>query len=808
MAELILNNFKLGQRADGGLREDALLGLLRLVNYDLVYGGETVDLQMRPGYARWNATEFSDPGDQLEIFVDMQENKALLVLIDGLWYEAQSAAAHTLLSAFTATAPEPFAQFGTRAFLGTDGSHADDPGMIWISDTSLGAATKSYRLGIKKPAEPPTLEARDKEGHTDAANVTYWMKTVSQRKFAIEFTPIVNQSFKELAVYVQRFGTQHASGSWKMSVYTDNAGEPSTTLVDTLAYSGWRPVNKFQLGSFAAKIFTIKTTIELTAGTKYWFEFEGDDSYYSNYDDVGPVTFYGALGTEGTAPGHDYGPTLEYNTGTGNWTALANEAQFYIGNMESDGTIAYQYVYTYYNETHGSESRPSDPSRVEPGADQCVFISNYTTPTDAQVEKIRIYRREMVDIDVEDEDVTDTYKHVVDLDINAASFDSKATSELGGILQTLDHFCLDDVQEDDTEDNIRTYELIPTCAAMWKGRLWIGAQDRNHLSYSKVFEEDGPTGMLGLESPDYFPLDNTIIMSEPAFPVNIYPISNNVLIVHLSNDTSYFIYGGDQSLNPPADFTVVKYLHSNASFGIKCGTLWSHKHVFLSRAGLYMSSGIGLGLPEYLTEENQSILDLVTNTNLDDSVVIAVGHELWMLIDFDNDGTLDTVLVLDMQRDVPSREFSDRAFKMYQYDVGLNDIAVVTAGDDFQTVYALDAENGYILELRTGTLDEATAITAYLESHDLTAPSQAMIYQLDLDGYYPDESAIPTYTWLLTDHAGNTQSGTMTPTANDDVRGHRSGTRLKGAVSVRAKVTQVSTKADKLRSIVISHTGE
>lgn len=772
-----------------------------------MYGGETVDLQVRPGYERWNANEFSQPADQLEIFVDMQENKALIVLVDGLWYKAQNAAAHRLLSSFTASAPEPFAQFGDRAFLGTDGSDDDDPGMIWVSTVSMASATRSFRLGIKKPLEPPTLELRDKEGHTDAVSaVDYVMQPISQRKFAIEFTPLVNQSFKEIVIYLQRFGTQHVSGSWKLSVETDNAGEPSGTLVDPLAYTKWRPVNKFQLGSYGAKNFVIKTTIQLDGGTKYWFVIEGDDSYYSNYDGAGFVVFYGAIGSEGVAPGHDYGPLLEYDNGTGLWSALAQEAVFYIGNLSSADDIAYQYVYTYYNETHGSESRPSDPSRIDPGTDEAIFVSNYTSPTDGQVEKIRIYRRELLTVDAvlgidqEDEDVIDTYKHVVDVLPGEAALDAKSTAELGGILQTADHFCLDDVQEDDTEDNIRTYELIPTCAAMWKGRLWIGSEGRNHLSYSKVFEEDGPTGMLGLETPDYFPLDNTITMPEPAFPVNIYPISKNVLAVHLSNDTTYFIYGGDQSLNPPGDFVIESFLHSNASFGVSCGTLWSQKHVFLSRAGLYMTSGVALGRPEYLTEENQSILDLVTNANLDDSVVIAAGHELWMLIDFDNDGTLDTILILDMQ--------SDRAFKMYQYNVGLNDIAVVTAGDDFQTVYALDAENGYILELRAGTLDHLTAVTAYWESHDLTAPSQAMIYQLDLDGYYPDESAIPTYTWLLTDHAGNTQSGTLTPTANDDVRGHRTGTRLKGAVSVRAKVTQVSTKADILRGLVISYTGE
>jgi hypothetical protein len=741
----------------------------------------------------------------------MQETQSNLVIINDQWYKARLLTAPDLLSSFAATPPKAYAELGDRAFLGTDGTDSDDSGMIWVTTGSMAAVSnRSYRLGIKKPAETPTLDGRDKEGHNDSSTHGVYMNTTTRRRLAIEFTPIVNQKFKGMTIYVENpHGFQHFSGNWQLRVYTDNAGEPSTTLVDDLAVSSWRPVNRFAVGSYGAKNFSINTTIELDAGTTYWFVFVGDDAYYDNFNDV-PVEFYGEMGVEGVAPGHDYDPLLVYNNGSGTWGAEPNgrEAEFLVGLMTADGTVSYDYAYTYYNSTHQSESRPSNSQRITPEADGAIFISGYTTPTDPQVDTIRIYRRELATIEDAEAAITDTWKHVVDLNVGEAYLDGKATTELGGELQTDDHFCLDDVEEDDTIDHIRTYEMIPTASCMWKGRLWVAVEERNHLSYSKVFEQDGPTGMIGMSSPDYFPLDNTLILPEPAFPISLYPVSNDLLIVHMSNDTAYSIYGGDQSLNPPADFTIRPLIHSNAALGIFCGTLWSHNHVYLSKAGLFRTSGIVTTLPDYLSEENQSIYDAISKTNLDDTVLLPVGSEIWSLIDFDDDGVLDTILILDMQRDVPTREISDRAFKMYQYDVALNDIDVVSGGDDLQRVYALDAENGYILKLGEGTLDHQTAITAYLETHDISAPNQAMIYQIDLDGWYPDESAVATYTWLLRDHAGNTQSGTMAPTGNEDVRGHRSGTRLKGAVTVRAKVTQVSTKADRLRGLVISHTGE
>jgi hypothetical protein len=815
MPQLILNNLRLGQRADGGTREDALLGLRRLVNYDLVYGGETVDLQVRAGYERWNSIALPELATQVRVFIDQQRNKHMLVISDDKWYDAKENAAHVWISNFAATPPRPYAQWGNRAFLGTDGTDDDDPGILWTSNAALATANRGLRLGIKRPSEPPSLEAHDKEGHIATPTDPGIMNTDTRKRLAIEYMPSINQSVRDVYISVRRAQVkQTISGAWQLKIYTDNGGKASTTLASEDAISEWIEVSTFNYLPWDHELFRLRDVIQLAAGTRYFLVLEGNTAYYDNYrNNLQPTDFYGAIGLEGLVGVQKYGPAQSYNSITDTWNDFLREGVFYLGGMEgsgaSDGT-AYEYVYTYYNSTHQSESRPSEGSRVKPKADQGFWLKGYVSPTDPQVDMIRFYRRELDNIDVGNDSITDTYKFVAEFIPGYYTTDPIATDQLGAVLQTMDHYCLDDFS-DEEEEGLRTAALLPSCMCMWKGRLWIGENDNNRLAYSKVFEENGKTGMLGLSSPDYFPLDNVMEVPEPAYPINLYPVSNDMLLVQMSNDKTYVIYGGDQALNPPADFTIRPLIHSNSGFGVWCGTLWGHFLAYLSRAGIYMVSGFGSMRPDYISEENQSILDTVNNANLDSSIMLAVGNEMWTLIDFDNDGALDTILIVDMQRDVPTQKLYDRPWKMYQYDVTLNDIFASTGADDFQQVYAADAENKYILELRKGTLDNGSAISAWYESHDLVAPNQSMIHQLDIDAYYPDITAVPTYTWLLTSHSGRTQSGTMVSTSsspNEDVRGHRTGVRLKDAISVRAKITQVSTKADRIRGIYISHNGE
>ncbi|MHA2043472.1 MAG: hypothetical protein ACW99G_01685 [Candidatus Thorarchaeota archaeon] len=813
MPELLLNNLRLGQRADGGNRRDALQGLRRLVNYDLEYGGETVDMVVRKGYERFNAVALPDIPQQVRVFVDQRERQKILSIVDGKWYDVDETGSHNQISSFDATAPKPYMQWGNRAILGTDADDADDPGFVWTSNDELATSPRSYRLGISRPEEPAGANAHDKEGNwQDTPTHIAVMNKTDQTKIAIKYQPSLTANLRDIYIAVRRFeGAVTAAGSWQLKIYTDNGNQPSTTMVDENAVSQWIPVNTFVYGNWSTrKLFKLRDAVQLEAGTWYWLVLEANSAYYDNFKRSGATDdFYGAVGIEGVAPNQTYGPSLAWNVV--GWTAFTREAVFYIGGMDSvdaeDG-VAYEYVYTYYNEEYQSESRPSEPTRIKPSAFQGIYLNGFVASTDPQVDKIRVYRRELDYLDVPEESVTDTYKFVAELDPGGDLTDATATAYLGAELQTEDHYPLDDYSPEEEEGH-RTEPIIPFCACMWKGRIWVGQETNNRLAFSKVFEENGRTGMLGLSSIGYFPLDNIMDIPEPAHPIALYPVSNDQLVVHMSNDTAYVIYGGDQALNPPADFSIRPYLHSNSSFGTWCGALWSTYHVFLSKAGLYMVSGFGSFRPEYLSEENQSILNTVSSDNLSSSKILGVGNEIWTLIDFDNDGVLDTILILDMQRDVVTQQDRDRPWKMYQYDVGLTDIDVISSGDDFQQVYAADAESEYILELRKGDTDNGTGITSWWETHDLVYPSQAMIYQIDIDAWYPSTSFIPDYDWTLTSGQEETVTGSMTGIqSSEDIPGHRMGTQLKRGTSVRALVSQVAYQQNKVRGFVISHTGE
>lgn len=807
MPTLRQNNFALGQRADGGAREDALSGLRRLVNYDLQYGADRTYLIVRPGYEYYNTNELPAVPTHVESFVDQQENDDVLAVCNDKWYRVGETISHVQISSYDAPSNPVMLQWGNQAFLQTDASDDDDPGFVWTSNDALAGVFKSYRLGIKKPTEAPALEATAKEGNTGSHGVYYMrMNNTDQYKLAIEYTPVIDQEVREIYPYCRRWeNRQDLSGNWRIAIYTDNGVEPSSTLVDENATTEQIPVSTFSYGSFAAKRFRFQDVIRLEAGTKYFFVVEGDQAYHDNFRASGLVSdFYGGIALR--TSGYTYAPSQAFSLlpATG-WSAFTREAVWYIGAMDTSDPKAYEYVYTYYNSTYQCESRPSDGARVDPDTNQGIKITGYVNSSDPQVDKIRFYRRELPDIDSVDDDITDTYKYVTEVDVGSYFMDTMGTSQLGAELQTQDHYCLDDYSEE-PEQGLRTSPIVPYCACMWKGRMWIGEEDSNGLAFSKIFEEDGATNQIGLSSPEYFPLENIMVLPEPAHPIALYPVSNNLLVVHMSNDTSYMIYGGDQALNPPPDFSIRPLTHSNSSYGIYAGCLHNTYHYYLSRAGLYRVSGFGAGKPEFISEENQSIYDAVDNEHLDKSVLMTVGNEIWSLIDFDNDGELDTILILDMQRAVRSRNLYDRPWRMYHYDVNLNDLCVVTTADDIQQIYAADTESKYILKLRQGTTDNGNAITAYSETHDISSPLKTMAYQIDVDAYYPDITAIPTYTWLATDHAGNTAEGTMSPNAIDDIRGHRSGIRLRGATSVRVKLSQVSTKRDIIRGYEIGFT--
>jgi hypothetical protein len=815
MPKLVIKDMKYGQQADGGVREDALSSFRRLVNYDIIFGGETPRLRVRPGYNRYNAVPLAGIAEQVHSFVDMEQNSHIIARVDNdRWYAVREAGAHFALSTFDATGRQPVTQFGDRLFLGTDGTDPDDSGMIWTDDTQISGSPASFRLGIKRPAGVLGVETVLKEGNTRVS--TDFMGMYADRtKFAIKYlNATLNQSIRTIAIKVMlQGGFVQLPGSWQVRIYADNAGEPSDTRFHDDAISGWSEVMYFDhviaMANATYREFVFPVTIDIPAGTTVWFVIEGDDTYFDNviyHDPVAPADFFGALVFAAGAA--EYGDTLFYHPGTDTWNAAVGgnfEAVFYLGGI--DHTKWYDYVYTYLNADYSIESRPSEAVRITPTATHGIKISGIVASSDPQADSVvRIYRREVEEEATPEADITDVYHFVAEIPTGYLHFDYKDTDALGALLQTENHYCLDDFAGQGEEG--RKAAIVPSCACFWKGRIVVGISGSNELSFSKVFEQDGATGLIGTSSPDFFPLTNTIEIPEPAEPVDLYPLSNDQLLVYMSNETIYSIYGFDQPLNPPADVARSAISQTHGLVGMHAFTPLISKHWIMTRDGLISIEGIGALKVSKESETNNSILAAIENQYLANTRMLAVGNEIWMLIDTNNDGDHDTILILSLEREILDRGLYDRHWKMYQYDVDLRDFCMKNTGDEFRQVYAADADNNYILELNIGTDDNGSQITAWLESHDLTAQNIVMIDGLEIDAYYPDESAIPDYTWTLEDHPGNTESGVMDGiTGNEDVRGHKTGTRLARPISVRAKISQDATKANEIRAILIHYNG-
>ncbi|MHC4464631.1 MAG: hypothetical protein ACYS30_24845 [Planctomycetota bacterium] len=489
--KLTQNNFSKGMIRDSALDEDRLFSLRTMKNYKVLY--QDGRLEVRNGYTRWNSTELIAPATQLLWFADLNDNEHLLAILgDALnsdrWYDVNESGAHTRIEDPVATAPRPIEQFGNRVFFGTDTT------WLWTDDTALTGADLSYRVGIVRPSPGILISSTTARGHIDSPDFGEELTTTIGRKLAIQYdVGASDELVQSIHVLVQWFG-QPYDGAWTCRIRTDNAGEPSTTLVDDKAISFPEAVaNNFSNGSWDYTEFQFKGEITLDANSTVWFEFEGDDDYYDNYKLVAPNQFYGSIGSEGATGNHDFGPIFEWSHAGQTWAASATDGEgiFYLSSL--DTTLAYGYVVTFFNSTYGIESRQSEEERQVLTDVTSHFTVSTPTTTDDQVDKVRIYRREMTNIEDVEDDITDTYKLVAEIDKGTAYDDSIGTGYLGGELQTQDHYRYDET--DDSGEDIRSTALLPDVAVRWKGRIWFAEASDNNLHFSKILEEDGaPVG--------------------------------------------------------------------------------------------------------------------------------------------------------------------------------------------------------------------------------------------------------------------------------------------------------------------------
>ena len=785
---LRLDSFILGMLRDSATHEDRLFSLRTLKNFDISY--DDGRLKVRNGYSRWNSTALADVAKQLFWFADLEQNEHLLAIANDLWFKIVESGAHTQISTEAATARRPVVQVGNRVFFGTDGD-GSDIGFRWTDNTAIGAGL-SYRAGIARPTVPPTLAAATPLGvtATPILGSRIELNATTQQKFASPFTLADTTRFGSIWMCISRRQNTSLEGNVRLKIYTDDSGDPSTTLADDNAISWEWPVQNL-LVNFAGGIddntkrFAFPATIELAAGD-YWAVLETDATYKTNF-----ITANFNVEIHYDQPGSPtWGGSKWRNGNTSAWDATNIEPHMFIGGF--DETKYYDYIYTYVNSTYQIESRASSPTRIKASNTPGATTVDHAVSSDAQVDKIRLYRREADNSDDRDEDILDTYKFVFEITEGDTYTDSQYTDELGAEIQTDDHYLFDET--DDGDGDIRTSALSPEVATYWKSRIWFAEANDNKLYFSKILEKDGRTGLTGDSIPDFYPLDNRLEISESSDIIAIVPISADELAVYFRNTSIWVLRGSDDVLNPPADIVLRQAVTDVGLIAPAAVDSLRSRHVFVARKGVYTFTGTSA--IEYLSNGIQTILDDIADSSLDDSVVVALGDSVWIAVDEDEtaDGKLNNIYILDIQR-------QPATWRLYNYGISVFDMVVRKTGTEYKTLLAADADNAYILKLEDGNDDNGEAIVAEAETQDLVAPNIATIFEVQIDAFYPNTP--PSYEGIVTDSHGEEHLFEISPVEIDDLAGHKSGVLVPSAIGSRVKIIQRTVNQNHLRAIDI-----
>ncbi len=814
---LQLENFILGMRRDGALTQESprdenlgknpyiLHSLKTLENYDVdsVDGG----LVSREGYERYNTIVLPDSPKQIFYHTDLARTENIILgIADDRWYKMMAAITHEMVidEAVTLTDgfKKPIFAWGGRIFFATN------LGWYWTDTDRLYDGTKYYQAGIDKPSSPPgvTLLSFGGTGADEPAEgYGIGLSSLDHRQVGVPFHLDYNSDIKTINVkmrYVLGEGnTDEVGGNIKISIYSSVDDKPGV-LIDSKAISSYISYGSLT-NAYAWHEFTFNQKVSLTANTDCFIMVDGDAEYYLNH--VSLLDAHAEVACVVQPHAYDFGPVL-YNNSILNpdWHEFVVnpygsgekiEVIFYIGGLELDRI--FDYVVTYYNTTYGIESRPSDKIRIRTTwHKQWIQISSLPASVDdEQVDTRRIYRR-ILDSGLEenalDEEITDSYKWVADIAFGVNFIDLIPSNLLGAELQTFDHYRI--TEADDTSDNFRG-AIIPAGACIWKGRVWIFAKNDNILYFSKKLEENGATGLTGDPIPDYFPPENQLEIEEESAILAIKPLANDQLAIYFRSGSIYVLWGMDEVLNPPSDYSLrpmVYGLGLISSWGL---TDYKSMHVYISRHGLYAFSGAPT--PEYISGSIQSILDGISDNNIAKAVVIARGEEIWLLVDSDNDGYNDTIYILDLQKSV-------KPWRRYTYGVDINDLLVKTLSSSSKDIIACDNDNKYIMELNTGSTDNGAPIESFLETHRQKV-GNAFIYEAEIKDRYDDGDMASSYDFLITDSVGQGTHVGINPSSALDIRGHRSGTRLNSSGSFNVRMDQISVQKTDLLGIYIRY---
>ena len=815
MPELKLSNFSLGQSRDGALRQNKYWSLRDMVNVDIVYTDGR--MRVRKGSARWNATALPAEPTQLFWWVDDDQNEHLFALCSDLidrWYEAKASGAHQMIIDQLATRWCIAQPVGNRLILGTDSD------LYWTDHDALtGGPPYAYRLGIKKPTVGVGGSVIITEGTWNGAgypNVpgSHGLNATTKRKVAARFTAGYTQRVRGLPIpfyFAATDVTQRAS--IRATIYTDIGG-PGVPLSSD-AVSDWVSLHSHGLAAWGMEFFRFQDKVDLVSATDYYVVIEADDDYYSNYN---AATFFMYLGYFAPAPAN----TAWNQNLAGTWNLSANRTSFWLGGIYDaadeapfGGTAYYQYVMTYMNSTYGIESRPSDPLTVALRAGNAgtwTFPQRATVnltpiaPVDPQVDRFRFYRRKIGDDpSIAESLITDTYKLVSEDVFTIANVnDSTADGYLGAELQTQNNYCYDDV--DPADDSQKPVVLSPYLMVYWKGRVWMVELGKRTIWFSNILETNGASGYVGDQDLDHFALENKLDLALTSDVIALEKLSEDELAIYLRDEHVWVLRGGDEPLNPPPDFVARELLSDNGLIATRGVAGYMGRHIYLGRDAVGSFGGSQIPLVAVSSEANKSIFDAIEDQYIRNSVVRLFGNEIWFLIDTDNDGDLDTVMILDMLHGVPGEATSHRPWRTYRFSEKLNDIVVKRQFDDFRSMLGASAESLYILELGTGTTDIDSAITWTGETHDLRGENMVGAYGFRIKGKFPARP--PSFTITATDHGDHTEIFTLTPDSSEDIRGQRTGLRFNRAHSVRAKIEASSTEADELLELALEYKEE
>jgi hypothetical protein len=816
MPELKLANFSLGQSRDAALRQNKYWSLRDMVNFEIIYTDGR--MRVRKGSARWNDTALPAEPTQLFWWVDDDENEHLLVLCSDLvdrWYEAKAVGAHQMIIDELATAWCIAQPVGNRLILGTDHN------LFWTDHDALtGGPPYAYRLGIKKPTVAPGASVITTEGTWQGAvypNVpgSHGFNATTKRKVAARFTAGYTQRVRGLPIPFY-FATTDVTklASIRASIYTEVGGAPGV-LLSSDAVSDWVFLQSHGIATWGIEFFRFQDKIDLVSATDYFVVLEPDEDYYTNYN---AATFFMYLGYFAPTP---INTAWDQNL-AGTWVLSPNLTSFWLGGIydaadESPyvGTAYYQYVMTYLNSTYGIESRPSEPLTVALAARnmgtwrsprKATVNLKPIAPVDPQVDMFRFYRRKIGDDpSISEALITDTYKLVSEDVFTVANVnDSTPDGYLGAQLQTQNNYCYDDV--DPADDSQRQSALTPYLMTYWKGRLiWIELAKRM-LWFSNLLEKNGASGYVGEEVLDFFALQNKLDLALTSDVIALEPLSEDELAIYLRDEHIWVLRGGDEPLNPPPDFAGRELLMDNGLIATRGVAPYKSRHIYLGRDSVGSFGGSQIPLVTVSSESNQSIFDGIQDRYIRNSIVRVFGNEIWFLLDTDNDGQLETIMILDMLHGVPGELTSHRPWRTYRYSESLNDITLKRQFDDFRSMLGASADSNYILELGTGTTDLGSPINWLGETHDLRGKNMMAAYGLRIKGSYP--STPPAFTITATDHGGNTETYTFTPESSEDIRGQRTGLRFNRAHSVRVKIEGSSTEADELLEMALEYKEE